>query len=396
MQIAQRAERFTFERGYEVIAAAHRLEASGRSIVHLDLGEPDFATPENVVEAGVRALRDGHTHYTPAAGLVAARQAVAEHLRRTRGVVVDPDRVVLTGGASQALLLTVLALVEPGSSVILCDPCYPIYPALVQLAGARVTWVPLRSELGFRFDWDEMRSAVDASTRAILINSPHNPTGGVLSGDDLAMLGDLAARHDLHVISDEVYATLVYDGVEAHSALSVPGLSERVTCVDSLSKSHAMCGWRIGYAVAPPEVVRRLEVLMFAGNLCAPSVAQMAAIEALTAPASIEAVDRMRMAFADRRELALGLLERLPRVSCHRPRGAFYLFPDFRGVGLDDRELARRLLVDGGVAGVPGSAFGSRGAGHLRLSYTASREHLREGLRRISGVVDAVLAERVP
>jgi aspartate aminotransferase len=383
MRAEVRAEHFDIEDGYRAITAAHALEAAGRSIVHLDLGEPGFATPGHIVEAGVRALHDGYTHYTEPGGMIEARAAIGEHIRRTRNVDVSPEHVIITSGASQALLLTMLALVQPGSSVILPDPRYPAYSELVRMAGGRVISVPLKSELGFRYDLDELEAAIDQSTRVILINSPHNPTGGVLSEADLRAIGELAERHDLYIVSDEVYADLVYDGGRAPSMLSVPGMRERVICIDSFSKVLAMCGWRLGFLAAPAHLSHRLEMMMFAAALCTSSIAQVAAIKLVRSPATGDEIARMRDAFGQRRELMLGHMRSLPGFGCVRPLGAFYVFPDVRGVDADDRCLAERLLFEGGVSVIPGSAFGRLGAGHLRLSYAASAEQIGEGMQRI-------------
>jgi len=383
MQIAGRASRFSFESASEVISEAHRLQAEGRDIVHLHLGEPDFSTPGHIVDVAERAMRSGVTHYTPPGGMREARAAIAADASRRCGVEIAPEQVVLTSGSTQALLFSMLALVEPGSEVVVQDPCYSPYLGLVQLAGG--TAVAVRSEAGDgRIEMDRLRGCIGPATRVLLINSPHNPTGGVLSEEELEGVAYLAERHDLWVISDEVYHDLVYDRGRAPSLLSVANMAERTICIDSFSKTFAMCGWRVGFAIAPLPVARRLELIMVAGGLCAPSVAQVACIEALTSPASERAVSDMRDEFRRRRDVMVDGLRRIRGFRCQVPAGAFYAFPDISETGVEDVELAWRLLREAGVALIPGSVFGDGGVGHLRLSYATSVDVIREGLRRMS------------
>jgi aspartate aminotransferase len=390
MRIAERARRFAFEVGTDILIEAAALEAAGRDIVHLDLGEPDFSTPPNIVAAAEAAIAGGHTHYAPPGGLRAARAAIAEHVRSTRGAEVRPGQVVVTSGSTQGLMLAVMAVVEVGGEVIVPDPGYTIYPSLVELARGVPVTVPLRADRGYRMDAAELRARVSPLTRLIVLNSPNNPTGAILTRQDLEVVAELAERHDLLVLSDEVYGAMVDGDERAPSILSVPGMSERTICVDSFSKTYAMCGWRLGFVVAPPDIAGRLEALMFCGGLCASPFVQHAAIEALTSAASAAAVRRMGAEFRQRREVMVEGLNRIPGFRCHRPDGAFYCFPDIRGTGATDRELARRLLVEGGVAVMPGSLFGAGGAGHLRFSYAASMDRIQEGLRRVERVVRSV------
>jgi len=388
IHVATRAEDLGFESGAEILGQAARLEAAGRDLVRLDLGEPDLPTPPNVVEAATRALRDGVTRYTPPGGLPDARAAVAEHVSRTRGVDVEPRQVILTSGSTQALLIVALALVEPGDEVILPDPGYPLYPALVRLAGGVPLPVRLREEAGFRYDLDELAACVGPRTRVLLLNSPSNPSGGVLPACDLEALADLAERHRLAVLTDEVYGDLVCGGERAPSILSVPGAEARTVCVDSFSKAFAMCGWRIGFMVAPPWLAARLEALMLPCSLCAPSFAQVAAAEAVRSEESAAARRAIARELAVRREAMVDGLNRIPGVRCHRPEGAFYALPDVRGAGgADDDAMARRLLERAGVVVLPGSIFGAGGAGHLRLSCGAPRDRIAEGLARFGGLL---------
>lgn len=392
MRIAERVRAFGFEAGTELLAAAASLEAQGRDVIHLDMGEPDFPTPANIVDAAQRAIVEGHTHYTPAGGMRAAREAVAEHVRRTRGPEILPQQVIFTSGSTQGLMFAMLALVEEGCEVILPDPGYSTYAALVQMAGGTTATVALQEDAGFRLDVDELRSQIGPGTRLILVNSPNNPTGSILDASDLETIADLAERNDLVVISDEVYGSLAYGSERAPSILSLPGMAERTICLDSLSKAYAMCGWRLGFLVAPPALAGRLEAVTFCGALCAGSFAQVAAVEAITSATSAAALSQMRDEFRRRRDVMVEGLNRIPGLHCHQPQGAFYCFPDSRQTGIPDVELARRLLFEGGVAVMPGSLFGERGAWHLRISYAASMERIEEGLRRIEGVVRAAAA----
>jgi aspartate/methionine/tyrosine aminotransferase len=379
--IATRARHYPFEGGFETLAAGRRLEAAGRRLVHLDYGEPDFETPPHIVEAAVRALRGGHTHYTAPAGIPDLRAAIADEVLRSRGVEVAPEQVVVTAGSSQGLLLAILALVEPGSSAILTDPGYPLYPALVQTAGGRAVTVPVRGELGFRPDPEELSASMDETTRVLVINSPHNPTGSFLRRSDLEAVAEIAIEHDLLVCSDEVYRDLTYGDEPAPSILSVPGMAERTICLDSFSKRYAMCGWRLGFVVAPPAVARRLEAMMFMSAICPPGFVQVAGLEALRSTDSAAATARMRGVFAERRQAVWQGLDRLPGVTCHLPEAGFFAFPDIRGTGLTDAALTDRLLQEQGVAVLPGSMFGPAGAGNLRISYAASMEDIEAGIQ---------------
>jgi aspartate/methionine/tyrosine aminotransferase len=382
IRFAERMERLGTEGAFEVLARARLLEAAGRQIVHLEIGEPDFATPDNITEAAVSALHAGYTHYTPAGGIMEAREAVARFVSRRLGIDADPTEVVLTPGSKNVLLFVLLACVEPGDEVIYPDPGYPIYSSLVNFIGARPVPVRLREERGFRMDLDELASLVTPRTRLLILNSPQNPTGGVLTEEDVRFVARLAVEHDLVVISDEIYSQIVY-GHEHVSILSQPDMKERVILMDGLSKAYAMCGWRLGYGVAPRELAGRMEALMINSSSCAAAFAQMAAIEAFESPDSDVAVRRMVEQFQSRRDLVVAGLNAMPGVRCQVPQGAFYAFPNVEGTGLDERRLADGLLEDAGVALLPGSAFGPAGEGFLRVAYTQSEADLRLGLERI-------------
>ena len=376
------------EGAFEVLAKARRLEAQGKKIVHLEIGEPDFATPDNIVEAGISAMQNGYTHYTPASGIFEAREAVANFVARTLKTEVDPNEVVLVPGSKNVLLFTLLACIEPGDEVIIPDPGYPAYASQINFIGAVPKPVTLREESGFRMDLDELASLITPKTRMLIVNTPQNPTGGVLTTEDVEFVCQLAHKHDLLVVSDEIYSQLVY-GFDHVSPLSHPGMRERTVLMDGLSKSYAMTGWRLGYAVAPKALAAKLDTLMINSSSCAAGFTQMAAIEALSAPESEHAVSRMVKVFEHRRNLVVDGLNAIPGMRCARPQGAFYAFPNIEGTGFEEHELADRLLSEAGVAVLPGTAFGRAGKGFIRLAYTQSEDELKLGLNRIGEFISA-------
>src|SRR6202162_475077 len=388
IRYAERMSRLGTEGAFEVLAKARRLEAEGKKVGHLEIGEPDFATPGNIVEAGISAMQNGYTHYTPASGIMEAREAVANFVSRTLKTEVDPTEVVLVPGSKNVLLFTLLACIEPGDEVILPDPGYPSYASQVNFIGAVAKPVTLREETGFRMDLDELASLVTPKTRMLIVNTPQNPTGGVLTEEDVNFVCDLAHKHDLLVVSDEIYSQLVY-GFHHVSPLSYPGMRERTVLMDGLSKSYARTGWRRGYAVAPKELAAKLDKLMINTSSCAAAFTQIAAIEALSAPESEHAVARMVKVFEHRRNLVVDGINAIPGMRCARPQGAFYAFPNIVGTGFDEHDLADRLLGESGVAVLPGTAFGDAGKGFIRLAYTQSEDELKLGLGRIREFIRA-------
>jgi aspartate aminotransferase len=376
------------EGAFEVLAKARRLEAEGKKVVHLEIGEPDFATPDNIVEAGISAMQNGYTHYTPASGILEAREAVAGFVSRTLKTEVDPLEVVLVPGSKNVLLFTLLSCIEPGDEVILPDPGYPAYASQVNFIGAVPKTVTLREESGFRMDLDELASLITPKTRMLIVNTPQNPTGGILTEEDVKFVCDLVHKHDLILVSDEIYSQLVY-GFQHVSPLSHPGMRERTVLMDGLSKSYAMTGWRLGYAVAPRELAAKLDKLMINTSSCAAAFTQIAAIEALSAPESEHAVARMVKVFEHRRNLVVDGMNAIPGIRCARPQGSFYVFPNIEGTGFDEHELADRLLSEAGVAVLPGTAFGQAGKGFIRLAYTQSEGELKLGLDRIGEFIAA-------
>jgi aspartate aminotransferase len=389
IRFAERMNHIGTEGAFVVLAKARALEAKGHDIVHLEIGEPDFATPDNIVEAAVGALQQGYTHYTPAGGIMEARQAVAGFVGRRLGVDIDPLEVVLVPGSKNVLLFTLLSCVEPGDEVIYPDPGYPVYASLVSFVGAVGVPVTLREESGFRIDLDELASLVTPRTRMLIVNTPQNPTGGILTREDVEFIARLAVERDLVVLSDEIYSQLTYDGFEHVSLLAQPGMKERTVLMDGMSKAYAMCGWRLGYGVSPRELAASMETLMINTSSCAAAFTQMAAIEALESPESDRAVHAMVATFGSRRNLVVDGLNAIPGVHCNRPQGAFYAFANITGTGIDERELADRLLEEAGVAVLPGTAFGPAGKGFIRLAYTQSEDDLRTGLERIGSFLSA-------
>ena len=388
IRFAERMDHIGTEGAFEVLAKARRLEAQGRDIVHLEIGEPDFATPDNIVEAAVGALQSGYTHYTPAGGIMEARQAVAGFVQRRLGVDVDPAEVVLVPGSKNVLLFTLLACIEPGDEVIYPDPGYPVYASLINFIRAAPVPIRLREERQFRIDLDELGALITPRTRLLIVNTPQNPTGGVLTKEDVERIAELANRHDLLVIADEIYSQLVYDGFQHVSLLSQPGMKERTVLMDGMSKAYAMCGWRLGYGVSPRELAAKMETLMINSSSCAAAFTQMATIEALESPESERAVAAMVDKFRARRDLLVDGLNRITGVRCARPDGAFYAFPNIEGTGLKENEMADRLLDEAGVAVLPGTAFGAAGEGYIRLAYTQGEQDLNKALERIEDFIN--------
>ncbi|MCS6964853.1 pyridoxal phosphate-dependent aminotransferase [Thermoflexus sp.] len=384
MRLAQRMSRLGTETAFEVLARAKALEAQGREIIHLEIGEPDFDTPAHIKAAAMRALEEGYTHYTPAAGIPALRQTIAEYIRRTRGIPVGPENVVVVPGGKPIIFFSILALVEEDDEVIYPNPGFPIYESMIHYVGGRPVPLRLRMENEFRVDVEELARLITPRTRMLILNSPANPTGGVLTREDLAAIAELCVRHDLIVLSDEIYSRILYEG-EHISIASFPGMLERTIILDGFSKTYAMTGWRLGYGVMPAPLAEAVTRLMINSNSCTAAFTQMAGITALTGPQ--DDVDRMVAAFRERREVMVEGLNRIPGFRCLKPRGAFYAFPNIEGTGMSSRELASYLLEEAGVAVLSGTAFGEYGEGFLRLSFANSVENIQKALERIEKVV---------
>jgi aspartate aminotransferase len=385
VKLAGRMGRLGTESAFEVLAKAKALEASGREIVHLEIGEPDFDTPDHVIAAAQQALDKGFTHYVPAPGIPELRTAVTEFLERTGRMRTSPDRVLVTPGAKPVMFFTIMALCEEGDEVLYPDPGFPMYASIAAFAGAKPVPVPLREENGFVIDPDELRSLVTDRTKLLILNSPHNPCGSASTPEQLQAIAEIAIEHDLVVLSDEVYWALRYDG-DHHSVLDVDGMAERTILLDGWSKTFAMTGWRLGFGVFPQPLVEPVTRLLINSVSCTSAFSQYAAIAALEGP--WDDVDRMLEAFRERREVIVSGLNAVPGVSCVEPGGAFYAFPNISELGQSAATLADRLLDEAGVAVLPGTSFGEYGENHLRFSYANSVDNIRRALDAFTALVN--------
>jgi len=388
MHIAQRMQRLGTETAFLVLAKAKALEAQGKHVVHLEIGEPDFDTPVNIKTAAKKALDDGFTHYGPAPGLPDLRAAIARHINERLGVSYTPNNVVVTPGGKPIMFFTILACVDEGDEVIYPNPGFPIYESVINFLGGKPVPLPLREEKEFRFDIGELKRLITPRTRMLIINSPQNPTGGILTREDLKEIAALAVAHDLIVLSDEIYARIVYDGFQHISIATMPGMAERTIILDGFSKTFAMTGWRLGFGVMPEELARLVAQLQINSNSCTASFSQVAAIEALTG--SQQEVTRMVAEFKRRRDVIVEGLNAIPGFRCHRPLGAFYVFPSIVGTGKSSKFLAEYLLNEAGVACLSGTAFGAFGEGFLRFSYANSVENIVIALDRVRKAVAAL------
>jgi aspartate/methionine/tyrosine aminotransferase len=383
-RLASRMSRLGTETAFEVLARAKALEAEGRDIIHLEIGEPDFDTPSNIVEAAIDALRRGETHYTPSAGIFELREAVAEEMSKTRGIEVNPDQVVITPGAKPIMFFGIIALCEPGDEVIYPNPGFPIYESVINFTGATPVPVRLRMERAFSFDVEELQELVSPRTKMIIINSPANPTGGVLTEEDLEAISEIAIERDIMVLSDEIYSRIIYEG-EHYSIASIPGMQERTIILDGFSKTYAMTGWRLGYGVMPEWLAVQVAKLMTNSNSCTAAFTQWAGIEALMGPQ--EEVYKMVEAFRKRRDVIVEGLNEIPGFRCLKPKGAFYVFPNIEGTGMDSKSMEDYLLEEAGVAILSGTSFGEYGEGFVRLSYANSVENIEKALKRIEEAI---------
>ena len=380
MRLAEKMSRLGTETAFEVLARAKKLEAKGKDIIHLEIGEPDFDTPKNITEAGIQALKDGYTHYNPSAGLPGFREVIAKEISKTRKIDVNPDQVVVTPGAKPIMFFCIMALANEGEEIIYPNPGFPIYESVINFIGAKPVPIQLREENDFRLSTDELRKLITDKTRMIIINSPQNPTGGILTKDDLKQIADIAISKDIFVLSDEIYSRIIYEG-EHHSIASFPGMQERTIILDGMSKTYAMTGWRLGYGVMREDLAVLIAKLQTNSNSCTATFTQMAGIEALDGPQ--DEVDRMTAEFRRRREVVVEGLNAIPRISCRTPKGAFYVFPNVKEIGWDVRKLSDFLLNEAGVAVLFGTSFGKYGEGYIRISYANSVENIKEGLSRI-------------
>ena len=387
MQLADRMQTLGTETAFDVLARARALEAKGRNVVHLEIGEPDFDTPSNIVTAAKNALGEGYTHYGPAAGLPELRQAVADRMARARGIEIDPARVVVTPGAKPIMFFTILALINPGDEVIYPDPGFPIYDSMVGFVGGVKRPIRLREDREFRLDVAELAGMVNERTRLIIINSPQNPTGSVLTRSDLEAIAAVTRESGAMVLADEIYSDILYEG-EHVSIASLPSMLDRTIILDGFSKTYAMTGWRLGYGIFPEWLAPLIAKLQVNATSCTASFTQRAGVEALNG--SQEGARTMVAEFRRRRDAIVRGLNQVPGVRCLNPHGAFYVFPNIQGTGKSSQELADLLLNEAGVATLPGTAFGPAGQGYLRLSYANSIENIQTALERMGEVLSAI------
>ncbi len=369
------------ETAFEVLVKAKALEAQGRDIVHLEIGEPDFDTPRNIIDAAVDALHKGFTHYGPSAGLMELREVIAQYVSGTRRVNVTPDEVVVVPGGKPIIFFSILALAQEGDEVIYPNPGFPIYESMINYVGAKAVPIRLREELDFRLHVDELAALINDRTKLIILNSPQNPTGGVLEKKDIDAIARAIADRNIMVLSDEIYSRLIFEG-EHHSIMSLNGMKERTILLDGFSKTYAMTGWRMGYGVMRADLAAHIARLMTNSSSCTASFSQIAGIEALRGPQ--KSVDAMRAEFQKRRDVMVAGLNKIKGFSCRLPKGAFYVFPNITNTRWPSKKLADALLDNAGVAGLSGTAFGNFGEGYLRFSVANSIENIEKALDRVS------------
>ncbi len=380
LRLAKRMARLGTETAFEVLVKAKALEAQGRDIVHLEIGEPDFDTPRNIIDAAVDALHKGFTHYGPSAGLPQLREVIAQHASETRRVNVTPDEVVVVPGGKPIIFFSILAFVEQGDEVIYPNPGFPIYESMINYVGAKAVPIRLREELDFRLDVNELANLINDRTKLIILNSPQNPTGGMLEKRDIERIATAIGDRNIMVLSDEIYSRLIFEG-EHHSIMSLDGMKERTILLDGFSKTYAMTGWRMGYGVMRADLATHIARLMTNSSSCTASFSQIAGIEALRGPQ--ESVDTMRAEFKKRRDVMVSGLNKVKGFSCRLPHGAFYVFPNIMKTCWPSKKLADALLDDAGVAGLSGTAFGDFGEGYLRFSVANSIENIEKALDRV-------------
>ena len=385
MTIAARMFDLGTESAFEVLAKARALEAQGREIIHLEIGEPDFDTPRHIIEAGMSAISDGFTHYGPTAGLPELREAIARNSREVRGTDTEPANIVVTPGAKPIMFYLLLALGEPGAEIIYPNPGFPIYESMIRFTGSTPVPMQLLESKAYHPDLDTLASQITDQTRLLILNSPENPCGSALSETELRTIADLVLAHpDLYVMSDEIYKDIIYTG-EHFSIASIPGMEPRTIILDGFSKSYAMTGWRLGYGIMPPELAPHITKLAVNSVSCAATFTQKAGIAALDGPR--DAVEAMTAEFAARRRLITDGLRSIPGIRCPEPEGAFYAFPSIADTGLSSREFEERAMQEASVALLSGSAFGQYGEGYVRLSYANSQQNITKAIDRLTAFV---------
>ena len=384
MKLADRMSRLGTEGAFDVLVRARDLELKGHKVIHMEIGEPDFDTPPNIVNAGVRALQSGMTHYSPSAGIPELRAAIADHVSRSRGIAVAPENVVVVPGAKPIMYFLMTALLEPGDEVIFPDPGFPIYASMVDFLGAVRKPLILRGENDWHFDADQFKALLSPHTKLIILNTPHNPTGAVMTREELELIADAAREHDIFVLSDEIYERILYEGTHL-SIASLPGMLERTCILDGFSKTYAMTGWRIGYGVMPEWLAKGVAQLQTNATSCVATFTQIAGVEALRG--TQEDASKMVAAFKQRRDVIVSGLNTIKGFHCTMPNGAFYAFPDIRETGKSSSDLARYLLDEAHVGCLRGDGFGDQGVGHIRFAYAQSVEAIEDALDRIEKAV---------
>jgi aspartate/methionine/tyrosine aminotransferase len=378
---ADRMKTLGTETAFEVLAKAKALEKQGKDVVHLEIGEPDFDTPRNIKDAAIKAMNSGYTHYTPSAGIPELRQAIADYISKTRNLEVKPEEVVVTPGGKPIMFFGLLALVNPGDEVLYPNPGFPIYESVINFVGAKPVPIPLKEENEFSLDPEYVKQKITKKTKMIILNSPENPTGGVITRQQLKAIADcIADRDDVFVLSDEIYSRIVYEG-KHESITQFAGMKDKTIILDGFSKTYAMTGWRLGYGVMRKDLAEKVAQLMTNSNSCTATFTQMAGVEALKGPQNEP--ERMDAEFKKRREVIVSGLNSIKGITCKKPHGAFYVFPNITGTDMDCRKLGDHLLYDAGVAVLPGTSFGKYGEGYLRLSFANSIENIKKALERI-------------
>ena len=381
---AKRMQNLGTETAFEVLAKAKKLEAEGKHIIHLEIGEPDFPTPENIVQAAAKSLQGGDTHYTPSNGILPLRETIAKYMSRTRGLDFTADEVVMTPGGKPIMFFAIIALVDEGDEVIYPNPGFPIYESMIKFMGGKPVPIPLKEDKGFAFDPEDLRKLITPKTKLLIINTPQNPTGGILTKDAIVKIADIIKDKDIWVLSDEIYSRLIFTG-EHFSISQVPGFKERTIILDGFSKYYAMTGWRAGFGVMNKEIAPMISKLVTNSVSCTNAFVQKGCIEALEGPQ--DSVDKMRTEFLARRDIIVEGLNSIKGFSCIVPDGAFYAFPNITKTGYNSRELNDHLLYKANVAALSGTAFGEYGEGYLRFSYANSRENILEAIKRIKSVL---------
>jgi aspartate/methionine/tyrosine aminotransferase len=386
MDLAERTQHLASEGAYQVLAKATELERQGREIIHLEIGQPDFPTFPNISQAGIQAILDGKTRYTPPIGMKELREIIAQDAGNRRGMVFDPDQVVVSPGAKPNLFFPTMALVEEGDEVIYPNPGFPTYEAMIRVAGGKPVPVPLLENNQFSFDLDVFYKLISKRTKMIILNSPGNPTGGIIPQEDLIHIAEAAKKHDCWVLSDEIYSRIIYDGLTATSIAGLPGMGERTIIMDGFSKTYSMTGWRLGFGLMPRDLAEKVSLLLMHSVGSTAQFTQIAGIEALTGPQ--DQVDMVVSEYQKRRDLIVEGLNLLPGITCQNPQGAFYVFPNIKGLRKSSQETADWFLNECGVAALPGSAFGKFGEGYLRFAYANSAENIRKALDRLGELMD--------